>query len=78
MLKHVQILKYIFQTEELCYQFETFVLPELMKKLERCNEKHWKHLEIDIKSKIERCKTARNKEKKMTGNYGETLMFYRF
>lgn len=61
------------KTEELCHQFDQVVLPELMSKLERCNEKHWKHLEVDIKQKIEKCKAARNKEKKASnigGNRG--------
>lgn len=58
------------KTEELCHQFDQVVLPELMSKLERCNEKHWKHLEVDIKLKIDKCKTARNKEKKASNTGG--------
>ena len=42
-----------------------------MSKLERCNEKHWKHLEVDIKLKIDKCKAARNKEKKASNIGGK-------
>ena len=62
----------------MCHQFDQVVLPELMSKLERCNEKHWKHLEVDIKLKIDKCKAARNKEKKASnigGNIGLDHLF---
>ena len=61
-----------FQTEELCSQFETNVLPVLMEHLERCStEKHWVHIEEHARQVIEKCKEARANEKRLSSSYGE-------
>jgi len=59
------------KTEELCSQFENNVLPALMEQLESCSsEKHWVHIEEHARQIIDKCKEARNNEKRLSSNYG--------